>query len=190
MYYAKFKDLLSFDLTRFDNVWRMSHLAAPALHVSTFWVAKKWNPSLVTPCHKKELWRITRPKVVEKRPCMEKWCLKKTSLPTLAMITTPFPKVKGKHISENNNFHPWLLSLLWIECIAEELTGTLGIYPEITWPVSILRPDVVQDEMIPRPKIAWSPCRKVTFGKSLLQFSWRRRIIWLKSFPNLSLFNF
>ena len=67
--------LLSFDLTRFDNVWRMSHLAAPALHVSTFWVAKKWNPSLVTPCHKKELWRITRPKVVEKRPCKGKMML-------------------------------------------------------------------------------------------------------------------
>lgn len=63
-----------------------------------------------------------------------------------------------------------MTSLLWIECIAEELTGSLGIYPEITWPVSILRPDVVQDEMIPRPKIAWSPCRKVTFGKSLTIF--------------------
>ena len=101
--------LLSFDLTRFDNVWRMSHLAAPALHVSTFWVAKKWNPSLVTPCHKKELWRITRPKVVEKGLVREKWCSTKTSLPTLAMITTPFPKVKRKQISENKNFHPWLL---------------------------------------------------------------------------------
>ena len=93
------------------------------------------------------------------------------------------PEGKSSNISENNNFH---FNLLWIECIAEELTGTLGIYPEITWPVSILRPDVVPDEMIPRPKIAWSPCRKVTFGKSLLQFSRRRRIIWLKSFPNLS----
>ena len=58
------------------------------------------------------------------------------------------------------------------ECIAEELTGNFGIYQEIVTPASILRPDyqLVQDEMIPRPKIAWSPSRKVTFGKSALIF--------------------
>ena len=56
------------------------------------------------------------------------------------------------------------------ECISEELTGNFGIYQEIEiQPSSILRPDyqVFQDdEMIPRPKIAWSPSRKVIFGKS------------------------
>lgn len=60
---------------------------------------------------------------------------------------------------------------MFTECIAEELTGSMGIYQEIQ-PASILRPDyqLIRDEMIPRPKIAWSPSRKVTFGKSNLYF--------------------
>ena len=119
MCYAKICCL--FDLTRFDNVWRM---ILRALHVDVnLWVAKKWNPSLVTPCHKKNCDELPDLKFRKKRPCMEKWCSTKTTSraqpprrQTLAMITTLYPKVKRKLFPENHNFSHRSFTLNRMHC--------------------------------------------------------------------------